>query len=334
MVWLQFIVCAGFIVVAGNQLSHYGDVLAEKSGLGRSWIGAVLLASVTSLPELITGTSAIALVGEPDLAVGGILGSCLFNLVLLALLDLIYQPRAALNDAHEGHTLSAGFGILLIGLTSTRLLAGKTWHEWTLGWVAPTSLVILLVYLASQRMLFAFEQRSMANGARDMTTNYTHIATRRAVIIFSLAALAIVALGVWLAFIGEDIARTTGLDASFVGNVFLAISTSLPEVVVTIAAARMKAVDLAVGNVLGSNVFNIAILAVYDFAYTRGSIWEFVSPIHAVAGLGAIVMTAVAIISLTYRASTRVTRHVTWDAALLIALYLANVSLLYLLGSA
>jgi len=333
MVWLQFTICAALIVVAGNQLSQQGDVLAEKSGLGRSWIGAVLLASVTSLPELVTGTSAIALVGEPNLAVGGILGSCLFNLVLLAVLDLVYQPRAALNDAHEGHILSASFGILLISIVSLRLLAGNTWQEWTLGWVAPTSLVILIVYLVSQRMLFFFERRRMNNGPQETTTQYAHVPTTRAVTIFALAALAIVALGVWLSFIGDEIARTTGLDASFVGSVFLAISTSLPEVVVTIAAARMKAVDLAVGNVLGSNVFNIAILFVYDLAYVRGSLWESVAPIHVVAGLGAIIMTAVAIISLTYRASRYVTKHVTWDALLLFVLYVATLGLLFARGA-
>ena len=96
MVWLQFFICAALIIVAGYKLSQYGDVLAEKSNLGRTWMGVVLLASITSLPELVTGGGAILLVGEPDLAVGSILGSCLFNLLLLAVLDLAYQPGRAL----------------------------------------------------------------------------------------------------------------------------------------------------------------------------------------------------------------------------------------------
>ncbi len=174
----------------------------------------------------------------------------------------------------------------------------------------------------------------MTTGAMATTTQYAHVATSRTITIFALAALAIVALGVWLSFIGDEIARTTGLNASFVGNVFLAISTSLPEVVVTIAAARMKAVDLAVGNVLGSNVFNIAILSVYDLVYIRGSLWEFIAPIHVVAGLGAILMTSIAIISITFRASRQIVPRVTWDAALFILMYIANLGLLYVLGAA
>jgi cation:H+ antiporter len=115
--------------------------------------------------------------------------------------------------------------------------------------------------------------------------------------------------------------------------VFLAITTSLPKVVVTISAARMKAVDLAVGNLFGSNLFNIAILAVYDFVYLPGSIWHAVAPIHVVAGIGAMAMTGIAIVSLTYRASTRVFMRVSWDGALLIAMYTLNLGLLFVLGS-
>lgn len=333
MLWIQFATCAALIVVAGYQLSYYDDVLAEKSGLGRSWIGAVLLASVTSLPELVTGVSAVAFVGAPDLAAGGILGSCLFNLLLLALLDLVYQPGPALRDAHEGQTLSAALSIVLIGLASVRVFAGNAWNELTIGWIAPTSIVILIAYLVGQRLIFRFEQRRMAQVFAEHAQTYAHITTRRAVAIFFGAALAIVGLGIWLSFPGDEIARATGLDASFVGNVFLAITTSLPEVVVTISAARMKAVDLAVGNLFGSNLFNIAILAVYDFVYLPGSIWHAVAPIHIVAGIGAMAMTAIAIVSLTYRASTKIFFRISWDSGLLIAVYAINLGLLFVLGS-
>lgn len=334
MVWLQFGICAGLIVGAGYLLSQYGDVLAEKSGLGRTWVGVVLIASVTSLPELVTGISAVALVGQPDLAVGGIFGSCLFNILLIAVLDLAYQPGRVLQEAHEGHTLSASLSIVLIGLASMRVFAGTAWNEWALGWIGPTSLIIFFAYLLSERLIFRFEQRRVIEALteRAQTLNYGYISTRRAVVIFTVAALAIVVLGVWLSFIGDQIARTTGLGTSFVGNVFLAISTSLPEVVVTISAVRLKAIDLAIGNLFGSNLFNIAILAIYDLFYLPGPLWGFVTPIHLVAGLGTIAMTAVAIVSITYRASPKTPFRLSWDAVLLIAMYIISLGLLYVLS--
>ena len=92
MIWIEFAVCAALIVAAATQLSRYGDVLAEKTGLGRAWVGGILLAGVTSLPELVSGVSAVAWLNAPNLAAGSILGSCLFNLALIALMDLAYQP--------------------------------------------------------------------------------------------------------------------------------------------------------------------------------------------------------------------------------------------------
>jgi cation:H+ antiporter len=181
MVWLQFILCAILIIVAGYKLSQYGDVLAEKSGLGRTWIGVVLLASVTSLPELITGASAVAFVGEPDLALGGIFGSCLFNILLLAVLDLAYQPGRALEEAHEGHTLAASLSILLIALASMRVFLGKAWNEFAVGWIGVTSIVIFIAYLAGERLIFLFEKRRLTEGMleRAQALDYAHISTRR-----------------------------------------------------------------------------------------------------------------------------------------------------------
>ena len=83
MIWLQFLGTALVIVLAGMRLARYGDVLGEKSGLGRSWIGLVLVAATTSLPELFTGFGATALAPLPNIAVGDVLGSCMFNLLIL-----------------------------------------------------------------------------------------------------------------------------------------------------------------------------------------------------------------------------------------------------------
>jgi cation:H+ antiporter len=82
MIWMQFAATALVIVFAGVRLARFGDVLGEKSGLGRSWVGVVLLAATTSLPELFTGIGATAVSALPDIAVGDVLGSCMFNLLI------------------------------------------------------------------------------------------------------------------------------------------------------------------------------------------------------------------------------------------------------------
>src|ERR671919_1106839 len=123
MIWVQFAATALVIVLAGVRLARYGDVLGEKTGLGRSWIGVVLLAATTSLPELFTGFGATALAPLPDIALGDVLGSCMFNLVILSMMDAV-QPEPLSSRAHQGHAISIGFGLLLIGIAGTGLVAG------------------------------------------------------------------------------------------------------------------------------------------------------------------------------------------------------------------
>src|SRR5688500_20150460 len=121
MIWLEFLVTALVIVLAGVRLARYGDVLGEKTGLGRSWIGVVLLAATTSLPELFTGFGATALATLPDIALGDVLGSCMFNLLILSMMDVI-QPEPLSARAHQGHAISIGFGLLLTGIDVVGLI--------------------------------------------------------------------------------------------------------------------------------------------------------------------------------------------------------------------
>src|SRR3990170_3046522 len=111
MLWIQFVLMATVIFYAGRQLARYGDILAEKTGLGRTWIGLVLVASTTSLPELFTGLSA-SVQSMPDIAVGDVLGPCMFNLVILSVMDALSKtPLVGL--VQPGHALSIAFGVLM-----------------------------------------------------------------------------------------------------------------------------------------------------------------------------------------------------------------------------
>jgi cation:H+ antiporter len=332
LVWLEFGVCAALITLAGWRLSVYGDVIAEKTGLGGMWIGVVLLASVTSLPELATGVSAVAAADAPDIAVGNVLGACVLNLAYLVVLDLVHREESIYTRARQGHILSAGFGILLLGVVGVSLLLAQKVDELSLGHVGVYSPVILALYLISMRVVFSYEKKQMAAYVEEAAERYPRLTLRQAIVRFALAALVVVGSGMWLPFVGEDIAALYGWNTSFVGALFIAAATSLPELAVTLSALRLGALDMAIGNLLGSNLFNLLILAVDDVFYWRGPLLSRVSATHAISVMSALTMTGAVIVGLLYRPPGRLFRTVGWISVLLLWVYALNAYVLFRFG--
>ena len=332
LVWLEFGICAALIALAGWRLSLYGDVIAEKTGLGGMWIGVVLLASVTSLPELATGVSAVAAADAPDIAVGNVLGACVLNLAYLVVLDLVHREESIYTRARQGHILSAGFGILLLGIVGFSLLLAQRVDELSLGHVGIYTPVILALYLISMRVVFSYEKKQMAAYVEEAAERYPRLTLRQAIVRFALAALVVVGTGMWLPFVGEDIAALYGWNTSFVGALFIAAATSLPELAVTLSALRLGALDMAIGNLLGSNLFNLLILAVDDLFYWRGPLLSHVSATHAVSVMSALTMTGAVIVGLLYRPPGRLFRTVGWISVLLLWVYGLNAYVLFRFG--
>jgi len=328
-VWLQFIACASVIWFAGMRVSKYGDLIAEKSGASRTWIGVVLMASVTSLPELFTGISSSTIAQTPDIAVGDILGSCVFNLLILVIVDVMHGHRPVFTSASRGHVLTAGFGVMLIGLVA----AGLTLHTLGVmprfGHVGIVSLIIVVLYATAMQGVFRYEMEQIAEAAEELGENESSLTLRQVAIRYTAWAAVVVVAATWLPFIGEQIAAVMGWEHSFVGGLFIAFATSLPEVVVTVGCVRQGATDLAIGNVLGSNLFNILILAIDDVLYVRGPLLGSVQPVHAFTAIVAMVMTGLAVVGLLYHPRSRPLRAVGWVGTGLVLLYLANALVLY-----
>jgi cation:H+ antiporter len=329
MIWVQFAATALVIVLAGARLARYGDVLGEKSGLGRSWIGVVLLAATTSLPELFTGFGATALAALPDIALGDVLGSCMFNLLILSLMDAV-QPEPITARAHQGHALSIGFGLLLIGVAGTGLVADS--HLPPLAWMGLYSPVLIVLYFVAMRIIFAHEQQRRARETQEVAEElqYAQTTMRSAIVQYSLAAIAVVVAALWLPRLGAELARQTGLGEAFVGSLFVAITTSLPEIVVSLAAVRIGALDLGIGNVLGSNLFNLMILGLDDVFYRRGPLMADAGASHSVSIVAIVMMNALFLIGLTYKVMTK-RFVVTWDTGAIAAIYVVAVTLSYLM---
>ena len=325
-IWIEFVLCAAVIMFAGTKLTCHGDVIAEKTGLGRNWVGLILLATITSLPELITGISAVTLNDLPDMAVSGTLGSCMFNMLIIAGLDLVSRKRPVSLMVHQGHMLSAGFGIVLVSFAAIDILFGKHLPILTsLNSIDPLSIGFVVVYVIAMKLIYSYEQTRVKEFAGELAEATEPGATLgKSILFFTFYSILIVIAACFLPELGERIAKATGWGESFIGSSFIAITTSLPEVTVSLAAARLGAFDMAVANVLGSNLFNVVILAVIDLFYLKAPLLRSVSEINVLTALTAVISMAIVVISLTYRAEKRLLFLAGDAIAILLVYALAN----------
>lgn len=324
-----FSLCAVIIFWAGKRISYYGDQIAELTGMGRAWIGLILMASVTSLPELVVGISASAWVKSADLAVGDVLGSCAFNLGILSLMDA-FTPRSRplLSNVSTSHILAASLGLILIGLTGLSLFLPV--DIVLMPGLGVTSLLFLVLYIISVRIIYEYNAQNPVVSEVKIHSNQC-ITIKKAVLHYIGFALVIIAAALWLPEFAQRIAMNTGLGSSFMGTFFLAASTSLPEIAVSVAALRLGAADMAVGNLFGSNIFNILILFIDDVVYLDGHLLKDASDIHVISVFSAILMSSVAIIGLTFKVPGK--RFIlAWDSLIIFLIYAMNLALLYRLG--
>lgn len=321
-----FFVCAAIIFYAGKKLAFYGDLLAVNTGLGKAFVGLILMAAVTSLPELMVGLSSSAIIQSADLAVGDILGSCAFNLGILSLMD-IFTPKnhPLFKGLSRSHVLAASFGIILVVIAGLGLFL-DTDIVLTPS-IGLTSILSAAIYFLSMRTLYkfrSFEQKISESENRESA----ELPLKKIILYFSLFALIIVIAALALPWFANHIAEQTGLGQIFVGTLFLAVSTSLPEVAVSISAVRMGSTDIAVGNLLGSNIFNIFILFLDDMFYTKGHILKDADDINLISILFVISMTVVAIIGFSFP-SERKKIFMAWTTLAIFVLYALNITLLY-----
>jgi cation:H+ antiporter len=285
-------------------------------------MGAILVAAVTSLPELVTGLTAVTIANAPDLAVGDLFGSCVFNLGLLVLVDALHRGGAVYARLDRTHLVPAGFGLLMFAIAGLALATPAAHGTPRVATFATPLLAI--IYLAGARSVH-HETRAVLQ----TTTEGPRHADPRDLREFVGWAVFVVAAGVFMPFTAGRLAEVMHWQQSFVGGLFVAASTSLPEIAVTVHAVRSGSPDLAVGNLLGSNLFNLLLLALDDLAWTRGPLLADVDPRNIVHLLTASAMTALFVIALTRRLRERrlgLGSGVSW---LMLLLFMLNAVLLY-----
>lgn len=329
--WLEFALCLVVIGYAGVKLSVFGDVIADKTGLGGSWVGVVMLATVTSLPELVTGVISVTAAALPDIAVGDALGACVTNLLIFVLLDFLHRGRSVYNESSEGHILSASFGVLMLGCTGFSILLSHQGPQPALGHLGLYTPILVVIYAVAVRSVFRYEKAHVAAFTDHAPDQRPDLSLVQAVARYG-AAVVVVGAGIALPFVGGHIAEDMGWHQSFVGTVFIAMATTIPEMVVSVAAMRIGALNMAVSNLLGSNLFNMLVLALDDLFYTQGPLFARVSPMHVVSAFSSVMMTGLAIIGLFYRPNGRVLRTVGWPSVFMLGIYLLNAYVLSISG--
>lgn len=328
-IWLKFLLCVLIILVAARKVARYGDIIADKTGLGGLWVGLLFLSIVTSLPELFTGISSVALVKEPDLTIGDVFGSNVINLTILALMDVVHHNGPLLTAASSRHLLPAGLSMVLVAVGAVCvLISTRTNNDLGIGWIGIYTPVLILLYLFLMRVIFKYEQRQSFEAPEEIeVSKYESVSLRRAYLGFAIAALFVIGAGTWLAYVGRDIAESTGWDESFVGSLFIAFTTSLPEIAVSFAALQLGAIDMCVANIIGSNMFNMVIIGVDDVFYRQGPVLAAVSESHGFTGLIVLAMTCIVMVGIASRTGRKTRFGFTWYVPLLVGLFLLGAYL-------
>jgi cation:H+ antiporter len=352
--WLNaalFAVAAAVIWHAGTRLEHYADAISKRTGLGEAFTGMLLLATATSLPELATTVTAVAILGNPTLGVHNLLGGVAFQTALLVVADRCSRRAGALTFFTPRFVLLIeGVGLILLllvtigGVTARGVPVVLSVSAW--------SLLLFLAYGGVMYLVYRHrgQPRWTPTVLDDQPRQEPEVAARRepppaiggggagqddpplrrVSLLFLLMALLVLAGGWVAAETADTVAKETGLGSAFVGATLLAAATSLPELSTTMAAARNGRYTAAISNVFGSNAFDVALVFLADVLHRDGSVLARAEhTVVFVAALGA-VMTCIYLWGLMER-ENRTLLGVGWDSATVVAVYAGGMAVLYVI---
>ena len=337
-VWLKFAVCTIIIFFSGKRVAKYGDVIAEKTGLGGLWIGVILVAIATSLPEIFTGVGSTLFVNAPNLTIGNLFGANTYNLLNIAILDFLNKGSPILSTVSPGQLLTAELSLIPLLIASLGIFLTPRLPQYSFADISLYSTMILIAYLLSVRMIFRFERsnrRELAELRKEEEAlfKYNDISLKKACIFYAVFATMIAGAGIWLAYIGTDLAQLLGLGQNFVGSLFIGFTTTLPEITVSVAALRIGAKELAVANMFGSNLFNMSIIFLNDVLYRKAPIFEVLSQQHIFTAGIVILMTTIVCAGLILKPKKKMALRLSNYAIVLIITFILGAYVNFILRS-
>ena len=273
-----FLASAVVVMFCGAKLAVYGDALASLTGWGRLFVGSLLVALATSLPELSTNISAVQLdPPNPELAVGNVFGANMLNMFTMAAVALAFGGKRFLQQVapEQGYLI-----VTAAVLTGVAILFGGLRWGASVGEVGIGSIILIVLFVAG--MWWVYKNRPASDDGEDEED--VGMTLKKAWLMFGLVSVGVVASGFFLAWSTDEIAEITGIASSTLGILLVSLVTTMPEASSTIAAARMGAMDLGVAGLYGSCAFNVTILFYADPFFREGVLGNHTEPAHFVAG--------------------------------------------------
>lgn len=330
---IAFAVAAGAVWIAGTKLAGYADAIGRLTGAGQAMVGMLLLGGITSLPEIaVAGSAAIS--GNAALAVNNLLGGFTMQVAILAFADVAIRNSTITTAAPDPAILLQGtLGIVLVALTVVGISVGDVSFLgaglWTWGIFGVFLYSIRIVSMAgrhpSWRVVMPFPESELEQAKPDDERS-----GRRLALLTFAAAATIFVSGFVLSQSAEALAEQTGLGSSFFAAVFVAISTSLPEISTVIAAFRLRRYVMAVSDIFGTNLFDIALIFLVDLMYQGPTVLNEAGSFSIVAAMLGIVVTGVFLVGLIERRDPLVF-GIGLDSFVVAGTYLGGIGLLYTL---
>lgn len=327
-----FLLSALAIAISGSLMTAIADRLSEKTGLGQALMGALFLGFSTSLPGIVTSVTAAAS-GYPELAISNALGDIAAQTAFLGIADITYLEANLEYAAADAATLTQG--TLLIVLLAIPLLT-RAYPSVNIWGVHPASIALVATYIFGLRLVADAQNLPMWKPQQAEKTNVEELQATESDspglislwLRFFLLALVLGIAGYGVEEAGVAIADSTSLSENAVGSLFTAISTSLPELVTTIAAVQRGAYTLAVSGVLGGNSFDVLVLALCDLVYPEGSIYPALTQDKVFVLALTILMTGILLLGLLRREEHGI-GNIGFESFFVLLLYLGGFLLVF-----
>lgn len=270
MLYILYILVSAAVVLLSVKASNYIDLIDQKSSISGAFLGGVLLSAVTSLPELFTSISATLLIEKPSLCLGNILGSNIFNLVVLAVMFILFVGSSHSARVAKGHKMVIAYCMTTYAVLALNMFWPEVFDFHALS-LSVTSVAIVIFYSLGVKYLSSEE----SGESEAQESEQTSLTLKGIVVRFVLCSVGLVGLSIWLTYLSDDMATTLGMGTGLAGALFLGVATSLPELSSTVTLFRLRNYNIAVGNIVGSCLFNMVILTVADLLWFGGSIYDF-----------------------------------------------------------
>lgn len=333
---LNFTIFAGLalaIWLAGTRLSYFIDAIAEQTQIARAFLGLILLATATELPEMVTTLTA-ASQNNPTLALNNMFGGMMMQVAVLAIAD-IFVVHGTLTAAPRKPTpviaglflmFSLSF-LLMLHMTGDYLIA---FHVGA-GSICAAALYGLAMYTLQQAQhlkIWSAVDIPDQPSEGERVNRFDAFSMHKLIAGTVLCAAIILVCGVLLVNAADTLAEQTGLGTSFIGITLLSFTTSMPELSTSIAAVRVKAYTMAISNIFGSNLIMTFLILPVDIFYMEGSIINAIDKSAAFALAAGIMLTAIYCLGLLIRPKKKI-MGMGVDSMAVLVTYLVSLSVLY-----